>query len=422
MDPRVKPGGDADCRIWTLSQSTTSGQYCMNSAIMNRDRRDLIPGVAIDKSQKRREQFALILGRRGANLGGDGVGVAAGERKRALELLVLPSGGPLALAPDPHVGSATAFADCGLFGDERAVELGPGARNDLDDFHEFPPACAYLFANIQRWQPVRPPAGHRDKGATNSAVVPPHSDGFVAAWAGAGTSLLRGFAAWREWPSFCRRRPRARKAGRSPLAGSRLPARQRFERSLTDAVSSSRTGARFALRALRCRSRLLPANPARRRRLALRLARRSNRSSPIERWSSIRTVRSATATAATSRSSPSSARVRGARSRTRCWPEVSRAFRRVSAIALAPRSFWRRNVRRGRPSLASGADRIMPSCRPTTRRSLLPSAAASPSRKARCGRSARAAARSTSISDGAGRRRSPLQYPNATSAPSPPPE
>src|SRR5215475_6910389 len=94
--------------------------------------------MTIDKSEKGGQQFALVLGCRGANLGGDGLGRATVELKRALELLVLPPGGVLALAPDPHVGSAAAFPDRGLFGDESSIKACPCARNDLDDFHERP--------------------------------------------------------------------------------------------------------------------------------------------------------------------------------------------------------------------------------------------------------------------------------------------
>src|SRR5215468_10455975 len=94
--------------------------------------------MTIDKSEKGGQQFALVLGRRGANLGGDGLAGATVELKRALELLVLPPGGVLALAPDPDIGSASALPDRGLFGDESSIKACPCARNDLDDFHERP--------------------------------------------------------------------------------------------------------------------------------------------------------------------------------------------------------------------------------------------------------------------------------------------
>src|SRR5262245_26631736 len=109
-----------------------------SSAVVDRNRRHLVPGMTIDKSEKGRQQFAFVLGRGGADLGGDGLGRATAELKRALELLVLPPGGVLALAPDPHVGSAAAFPDRGLFGDESSIKACPCARNDLDDFHERP--------------------------------------------------------------------------------------------------------------------------------------------------------------------------------------------------------------------------------------------------------------------------------------------
>src|SRR5262249_2008529 len=109
-----------------------------SSVVVDGNRRHLVAGMTIDESEKRGEQFALVLGRGGANLGGDGLGLAAVELKRAFELLVLPSRGALALAPDPHVGSAAAFADRVLFGDESSIKACPRARNDFDGFHELP--------------------------------------------------------------------------------------------------------------------------------------------------------------------------------------------------------------------------------------------------------------------------------------------
>src|SRR5262245_5449299 len=94
--------------------------------------------MAVDKSQERRQQLALVLRRRGADLGADAFGLAAIELNRALELLMLPTGGALALAPNSHVGSAAALANGVLFGDEGTIETRPRARNDLDDFHDFP--------------------------------------------------------------------------------------------------------------------------------------------------------------------------------------------------------------------------------------------------------------------------------------------
>jgi len=105
---------------------------------MDGNRRHLVAGMTIHKPEKRRQQFALVLGRGGANLGRDSLGRAAVELKRALELLVLPPGGVLALTPDPHVCSAPAFPDRGLLGDESSVKACPCARNDLYDFHERP--------------------------------------------------------------------------------------------------------------------------------------------------------------------------------------------------------------------------------------------------------------------------------------------
>src|SRR5258707_2403740 len=113
--------------------------------------------MAIHKSKKGRQQLAFILGGCSANLGGDALGGPALEPQGATEFLVLPSGGVLTLAPNPHVGSAAAFPDLGLFGDESAIEARPGARNDLDDFHEFPPASLVCGQNIQRLRPIRPP-------------------------------------------------------------------------------------------------------------------------------------------------------------------------------------------------------------------------------------------------------------------------
>src|SRR5215510_1111672 len=105
---------------------------------MDRNRRHLVAGMTIDKSEKRGQQFALVLGRRGANLGGDGLGGAAFELDRTGVIPVLPSGRILRLAPDPDIGSTSAFADRGLFGHESSIKACPCARNDLDDFHERP--------------------------------------------------------------------------------------------------------------------------------------------------------------------------------------------------------------------------------------------------------------------------------------------
>src|SRR6266436_3299311 len=113
--------------------------------------------MAIHKSKKGRQQLAFILGSCSANLRGDAVGGGAVELQGATEFLVLPSGGVLTLAPNPHVGSAAAFPDRGLFGDESAIEARPGARNDLDDFHEFPPASLGWGQNIQRMRAIKLP-------------------------------------------------------------------------------------------------------------------------------------------------------------------------------------------------------------------------------------------------------------------------
>src|SRR5262245_17681465 len=124
---------------------------------MDRDRRHLVAGMTIDKSEKRGQQFALVLGRRGANLGGDGLGGAAFELDRTGVIPVLPSGRILRLAPDPDIGSTSAFADRGLFGDESSIKACPCARNDLDDFHERPPASLACGQNIQRPPPATLP-------------------------------------------------------------------------------------------------------------------------------------------------------------------------------------------------------------------------------------------------------------------------
>src|SRR5260221_3140988 len=113
--------------------------------------------MAIHKSKKGRQQLAFILGGCSANLGGDALGGPALELEDATEFFVVPSGGVLTFAPNPNVGSAAAFPDLGLFGDESAIEARPGARNDLDDFHEFPPASLVCGQNIQRLRPIRPP-------------------------------------------------------------------------------------------------------------------------------------------------------------------------------------------------------------------------------------------------------------------------
>src|SRR5262249_16815813 len=154
----------------------------------------------------------------GANLGGDGLAGATVELKRALELLVLPPGGVLALARDPDIGSASALPDRGLFGDESSIKACPCARNDLDDFHErpLPRLPVGKISNARPPNPTRERCRAGRRGRASAAAVPPHSDGFVAAWAGVGTSLLRGFAGFRAWfaPSPCRRRPRAHRTVR----------------------------------------------------------------------------------------------------------------------------------------------------------------------------------------------------------------
>jgi endonuclease YncB( thermonuclease family) len=77
---------------------------------------------------------------------------------------------------------------------------------------------------------------------------------------------------------------------------------------------------------------------------------------------------------------------------------LGRGFARVSAhvgTGRAPTSCWRKSGPRAKPSLASGANRIMSSSAPTARPSLRPSGVISPWWKARCRRSARAEARFT---------------------------
>src|SRR5262249_56276010 len=121
-----------------------------------------------------------------ANLGGDGLGRAAVELKRALELLVLPPGGVLALAPDPHVGSAAALADGGLFGDESSIKACPCARNDLDDFHErpLPPLPGGNYTTAAPPNPPRERARTGRRGQATTPPVPPPSAGSVAPWPG----------------------------------------------------------------------------------------------------------------------------------------------------------------------------------------------------------------------------------------------
>src|SRR5262249_53725535 len=98
-------------------------------------------------------QFALILRRRCADLGGDGLGLPAVELKRALELLVFPSGGMLALATNPHVGSTAAFSNCSLLGDESAIKARSLARNNFHDLHELPPCLAY---SLRKYTTITP--------------------------------------------------------------------------------------------------------------------------------------------------------------------------------------------------------------------------------------------------------------------------
>src|SRR5262245_20889178 len=81
-------------------------------------------------------------------------------------------------------------------------------------------------------------AGRR--GRAGVAAVPPHSDGFVAAWAGVGTSLLRGFAGFRAWL-----------APSSPTAAARTQDRPltacRFEVAGTGKVRAITDGRSFIL-------------------------------------------------------------------------------------------------------------------------------------------------------------------------------
>src|SRR5262245_18881707 len=104
--------------------------------------------MTIHKPEKRGQQFALVLGRGGANLSGDGLGRAALELDRTGVILVLPSGRVLRLAPDPDIGSASTFAYRGLFGDESSIKACPRARNDLDGFHEPPASLAAKYSEI----------------------------------------------------------------------------------------------------------------------------------------------------------------------------------------------------------------------------------------------------------------------------------
>src|SRR6266436_2977174 len=110
-------------------------------AVFDRDPQHLIAGMAIDEPEKGRQQFALVLGRRGANLGDDRFGIAALELDRARVVLVLPPGAVLRLAPDPDIGSTPILANGGLLGDEHAIEPRAFARNNLDELHDSPQGC-----------------------------------------------------------------------------------------------------------------------------------------------------------------------------------------------------------------------------------------------------------------------------------------
>src|SRR5262249_32543930 len=145
---------------------------------------------------------------RSADLGGDGLGRAAVELKRALELLVLPPGGVLALAPDPHVGSAAAFPDRGLFGDESSIKACPCARNDLGDLHERPPVSLACGQNIQRPPPATlpgngaGPAGEAKRASPQCRPIPtvslPHGRALGRRSCAVLLDFMRG---WRRRPA-----------------------------------------------------------------------------------------------------------------------------------------------------------------------------------------------------------------------------
>jgi len=66
---------------------------------MDRNRRHLITGMAIDESEKRRQQLTFILGGRCLDLGSDDLGSGALELDRAAVVAVFPARRILGLAP-----------------------------------------------------------------------------------------------------------------------------------------------------------------------------------------------------------------------------------------------------------------------------------------------------------------------------------
>src|SRR5262245_20954824 len=370
-----------------------------SSAVVDRNRRHLVPGMTIDKSEKGRQQFALVLGRRGANLGGDGLGRAAVELKRALELLVLPPGGVLALAPDPDIGSASALADRGLFGDKSSIKACPCARNDLDDLHERPlprlPVDKIYNDRPPQHYPGTVPSGPARPSGRRRSAAPFRR--FRCCMGGRWDVALARFC----WIS-CMVGAVVADGGRAHTGPSvdRLPVRGRWHRK---GSCDHRRPQLYPRRRARDSPRGHRGS-ARARRRSIGAARRGWSCGPrgaridgceSKASSCAKTRRVPTATAARSPWSTSCATAFGSRSRTRCWREDSHGFRPMSAIGLAPRSCWPRNGERAAPGLASGVNRTMSSWQPRAGGSLRPSAAVSPWRKGTWCRSARVQERST---------------------------
>ena len=285
--------------------------------------------------------------------------------KRALELLVLPPGGVLALAPNPDVGSAAALPDRGLFGDESSIKACPCAWNDLDDFHERP---------LPRL-PV---------GKIYNDRPPQHYPGTVQAGPAGPSEHRRSAAPFRRF--------RCRMGGRWDVALARFcwisctvgavvlptPTARTQDRALTachfeaagagkvSAIIDGRSfvlddGREVRLAGIEVPFRPRPAKPGHGPRPAVPRARHSN---SILAGQSIELRQRAPAFDRYGRTLAhvyvGAMRAADDRSPTKCWRRAMRGLQRRWGTGPAPPSSWPGNAPPGRQNLAFGANHIMP--------------------------------------------------------------
>src|SRR5262249_15840276 len=157
-------------------------------------------------------------------------GRAALELDRTGVILVLPSGRVLRLAPDPDIGSASTFAYRGLFGDESSIKTCPCARNDLDGFHERPPAslpAGEIWRTIQRARPARV-AGRGGEGAGEPQLTSPQCRPIPTVSLLDGRALARrSCAVLLDFVHGWRRRPADGGRAHAGPSVARLPVRDR---------------------------------------------------------------------------------------------------------------------------------------------------------------------------------------------------